>query len=135
MREADAKEVWLSSQKTPHDAIHESLAMSLYAWSIMLGDKPIGMFGMGATSVVGDVGVPWLLGTNDMLTIRRQFVRESKAHVEFMLKVFPRLKNFVHVDNAASITWLKYLDFELGETVKAGPFMADFIPFERHANV
>lgn len=135
LRDADAKEVWLSSRKTPQQAVMESYEMSLYTWTIMTHEKPIGMFGLAASSLLGDTGIPWLLGTDDMLKIRRQFIRESKEHVDFMLTVFPKLTNLVHVENKASIRWLKSVGFVLKDAVPAGQFAALFYPFERLADV
>lgn len=113
----------------------ESYESSLYTWTIMSRDKPIGMFGLASISLLGDTGIPWLLGTDDMLKIRRQFIRESKSHVDFMLKVFPKLTNLVHVENLASIRWLKSVGFVLQDAIPAGPFAAMFYPFERLADV
>lgn len=135
MREADVKEIYLASKKTPHDALVEGFNDSLYCWTILLDKEPIGIFGLSSVSILGNAGTPWLLGTDGMLKVRRQFVKESGSHVDFMNTVYPHLVNFVHAGNAASIRWLKSLNFTIHDPVPAGPFEAPFHKFERFADV
>lgn len=135
MREADAIEVWLSARLTPYQAMKSGFEQSVKAWTIMQDDTPIGMFGVSSVSVLGDTGVPWLLGTDQMLTIKRQFIRESARYLGEVLNLYPRLENYVHADNSASLKWLKWLDFNLSGPFSVGPEMADFYKFERALNV
>ena len=135
MRHADANEVRLATNRTPLDALRDGFNMSLYSWTILLRGEPIGMFGLSCLTILGNSGVPWLLGTDKMLKIRRQFIEESKEFVHFMNVIYPHLVNFVHVDNAPSIRWLKVLGFTLHEPVPAGPFDAMFHKFERFRDV
>ena len=135
MREADTLEVWLSSHKTPHQAMSEGFQRSVKAWTIMHDDVPIGMFGVSCLTLLGHVGVPWLLGTNEMLKIKRQFVRESNRYIDEMLSMYPNLINYVHTENRASIRWLKWLGFSFEGPVAAGPEGAPFYRFERKAHV
>lgn len=135
MRAADALEVHLSANKTPFEALRDGFVRSLYSWTILLRGEPIGMFGLSSLTMLSNTGVPWLLGTDKMLNIRRQFIEESIERVEFMLTVYPHLINFVHVDNAPSIRWLQVLGFTLDEPIPVGPFQAPFHKFERFADV
>jgi len=135
MREADVIEVWLSSHRTPHQAMKEAFEVSVKAWTIMEDGVPIGMFGVSSVSVLGTTGIPWLLGTDGMLKIKRQFVRESAKYLRASHKLYPRLANFVHANNAESLRWLMWLGFDFSGPVKAGPDGAEFYKFERVSDV
>lgn len=135
MRDADAKEVWHSAHYTPEQAVRLSFQQSVKSWTIMLDGEPIGMFGLAAPFVLGDMGVPWLLGTDDMLNIRKQFVKESGKYVEEMLGLYPELTNYVHSSNTASMRWLSWLGFEIVGPCHVGPDEELFYHFTRFAHV
>ncbi len=135
LRDADILEIRLSSNKTPLQAVSEGFEQSIMVWTGMYGDVPIGMFGLCSLTILGNTGVPWLLGTDEMMKIRRQFLTDSKPYIDQMLSIHPRLVNFVHVDNSAGIRWLHWLGFDMQPPVKAGPYGALFHKFERLANV
>lgn len=135
MRDADALEVWLAAHKTPHEALREGFAASVRAWTIMRDGEPIGMFGVSSASVLGNIGVPWLLGTDGMLKVKRQFVKECGHYIDWMLSLYPHLVNYVHADNKPSIRMIKWLGFELEGPRPAGPEGADFFKFERFRDV
>ena len=101
MREGDVLEVWLAGHRTPYQAMQEGFESSVKAWTIMEDGVPIGMFGVSSVSILGDVGVPWLLGTDAMLKIRRQFIRDSAKYLDEAHSLYPRLVNFVHAGNGS----------------------------------
>lgn len=135
MRNDDVTEVWHSANFTPHQAVRLSFQKSVKSWTIMLEGEPIGMFGLATPNVLGELGVPWLLGTNGMLKIRKQFVKESGKYVEEMLGMYPKLTNFVHSSNAASMRWLSWLGFEIVGPCHIGPDDELFYHFTRFADV
>lgn len=135
MREADVTEVWLSAHLTPHQAILDGFSMSVKAWTIMDGDTPIGMFGVSSVSVLGTMGVPWLLGTDGMLKIKRKFIRESMQYLDECHKLYPQLVNFVHAGNVQSLRWLTWMGFDFEGPMAAGPDGAEFFKFERSCGV
>ncbi len=135
MREADVLEVWLAGHKTPHQAMQDGFNVSVKAWTIMEDGVPIGMFGVSSASILGNTGIPWLLGTDAMLKIKRQFLRESLPYLTGFFKLYPRLINYIHVDNVASLRWLRWMKFDFDGPVKAGPEGAEFFKFERISDV
>ena len=135
MRAADVTEVWLAAHKTPHQAMQDGFNMSVKAWTIMQDGVPIGMFGVSSVSVLGNTGIPWLLGTDAMLKIRRQFIRESMRYLDEVMALYPRLVNFIHAGNVQSLRWLMWMGFDFEGPVKAGPDGAEFFKFERLSDV
>jgi hypothetical protein len=79
--------------------------------SIIHNDTVIGMFGLGIDPVNKTHGIPWLLGSDDLLQVKRPFLKQSKIWVDKISKDYTILYNYVHIGNKVSIKWLKYLGF------------------------
>jgi hypothetical protein len=105
--------------------------VSTHTYTVFLGDKPILMFGVAPMSILNGVGSPWLVGTDDMHGIRRQFVRECRPYVVQMLAIYGELRNFVDVRNEVSIRWLQWLGFKMEPAVRYGINGERFYPFVR----
>jgi hypothetical protein len=116
MREADRREVWASHRHTPEEALRESLSLSELAWTCLVEGVPAFMWGVGRKgSLISRTGAPWLLGTEAIRRVSREFLRQCPLYVARMQERFPVLENFVHAENRLSIRWLKWCGFTLGE--------------------
>lgn len=113
MREADALEVRLAYGMGPVDAVMRSLDASTHAWVGYYDDRPVCVFGVAPLSVLGGIGSPWLLGTDDLVRRPAAFLRRCRPYVAEMLAVYPELVNHVHEGNTASKRWLSWLGFKL----------------------
>ena len=113
MREADRREVWASSRHTPHEALATSLERAVFAWTCFIDDEPSIMFGVSRKTLISYVGVPWLLGTDDIHKVRVDFVKQSHRYVDRMQEAFPVMENFIHGENKLSIRWLKWCGFSI----------------------
>ena len=112
MREADRREVWASHRHTPEQALRFSLERSDLAWTCFVDHVPAFMWGAARMgSLVSCVGAPWLLGTDALGTVRREFLRQCPAFVGLMQKRFLRLENHVHAENTVSMRWLVWCGF------------------------
>lgn len=111
MREADAREVKASGGYTPLGALLMSFAYSEETNSIIHNDKVIGMFGVSECDESG-WGVPWLLGSDEIVDIGFQFLRESKHWIKGVQDQYPLLYNYVAAENTAAVTWLRFLGFK-----------------------
>ncbi|MDR2488772.1 MAG: hypothetical protein LBD42_04695 [Desulfovibrio sp.] len=135
MREEDRREVWASHRHTPGQALENGLARSELAWTCFVHGKPAFMWGAARQgSLISRTGAPWLLGTEGIYMVRREFLKQSRAYVELMQKRFPRLENFVHAENRLSIRWLQWCGFVLDDI----PELIndeDFFMFRRNADV
>jgi len=117
MREADRQEVWAASRSTPQEALDYSLKKSSFAYTGIVDDVPVVMFGVGDINVLGGMGAPWLLGTDAVAHHARLFLRQSLLWRDAIRARYCRLSNFVDSRNRVSIRWLKWLGFELKEPV------------------
>ncbi|MDR2800430.1 MAG: hypothetical protein LBB52_04080 [Desulfovibrio sp.] len=118
MREADRREVWASHRYSPAQALKCSLERSDLAWTCFVDGVPSFMWGAArAGSIIGLKGSPWLLGTDAIRGVQKDFLRFCPVCVERMNRRFPRLENFIHPENRLSILWLKWCGFQFDEEV------------------
>jgi hypothetical protein len=128
MAEADADEVYAVGLG-PYRALKDSLDRSAVAWTGMVNDEPVCMFGVTPIDILGGIGSPWLLGTDKVKRYGLTFLRLNKQYIPKMLDVFPRLVNFVDVRHEVAIRWLKWLGFEFDP--KPIPYGLFGMPFYR----
>jgi len=120
MRQADADEVWASDNQTPLEALIEGWKVSDLAVVITVNDEPCVMIGLVIRDILSGAGIPWLLGTDNALKYKRQFLTQVPAVINEMLNICPRLYNYVHVDNKVSVKWLKRIGFTFDEPAPYG---------------
>jgi hypothetical protein len=130
IREADKDELWASACLSPESALWKSLGSSAVAWTGLYDSIPVCMFGVASGSDLAGVGIPWMIGTNDLDRLAFAFLRRNKSKVQEMLDIFPRLMNYVDERNVRAIRWLAWLGFKIGEPVPYGPYQMPFRPFE-----
>lgn len=135
LRQADRDEVWASGRKTPERALLVSLGMSSHAWTGLVDGKVVCMWGCGPASMLDRVGVPWMLGSDDLLKHQKAFLRRNREYVDAMLLCYTRLVNWVDARNTVSIRWLRWLGFEIGDAAPHGALKMPFHRFERCADV
>jgi hypothetical protein len=116
MREADRREVWASHRHTPQEALEYALGLSPLAWTCQVDGKPAFIWGAAREEfVISQTGAPWLLATESILKVRREFLLYCPYYVQWMHRRFARLENIVHADNHLSIRWLKWCGFTVEE--------------------
>jgi hypothetical protein len=134
LRAADRAEVEALTGRNPREVLVESVRASSKAWAGLADGKLVCLFGVAPLTLTGITGLPWLLGSDDVCTYSRQFLRRNRAYVREMLADFPVLRNVVDARNAVSIRWLKWLGFRFGEPMPMGVQNLPFIPFQMEAH-
>lgn len=130
IREADQLEIWHLARILPIEAFTDGFESSDAPLTVVWGDKPVAMFGV--TGVKG-IGVPWMLATDDLVKIRKSFLRECKRYLDEMHKVYPYLTNQVWAKNTVHIQWLKWMGFTFETPYFYGPDNELFIEFHKEA--
>lgn len=122
MRQADIEEVWASNHHGPYEALMKGWLASDYV-SVALADngEPLAMLGLVKRDFLTGSGVVWLLGTNESMKHKKEFLKQTKQVIDDMLTICPRLCNMVHSKNKSSILWLKWLGFKLDDPEPYGP--------------
>lgn len=119
MRSADVKEIWVSHRSLPAKALRSGLR-SERCWTALINGEPAVMFGVCDKSILTRTGIPWLLATDELMSIKKQFLTYSKEYIQKSMKGYNVLENHVHVDNKLSIRWLKWIGFTLVEKIPFG---------------
>jgi hypothetical protein len=110
MRKADSDEI-LASDRDPSQALYDSYSASWpNVFSILVDDKVSGVFGI-AQGHSDCCGVPWMLGNDNLVTIPRDLIVESRHWVAHFNRLYLHLENYVDDRNVVSIRWLKALGF------------------------
>lgn len=127
-RQADRDEVMAAHGWTLAEGLRHSLAVSTMAWTGMVGDDPVAMFGVAPASLVSGKGIPWLLGTEDVPIHQMAFLRKNKPIVRQMNDLYPILENWVDDRNELSKRWLAWLGFVVG---LPQPYGVEGLPFRQ----
>lgn len=128
IREQDRTEIWHSHGMTPYEGLRFSLERAVEAHSIISDEgNVIGMFGVGEHSP--RIGIPWLLASDELPKVAKQFIPESKKWIESL--PYDLLFNYVYANNTTSIRWLKWLSFKFIRKVEFGVNPTTFIEFAK----
>lgn len=117
LREADTQEVFAASGQLPYTVLLRAYGDSSDAcYTVFYDDVPVGMFGVVRYN--DDIGVPWLLGTDDLTSDKKEFYKLSQKYLRQFQKKYKYLTNFVDKRNKASIRWLRHLGFTFPREIK-----------------
>ena len=113
LREADHLELSISREDIdPIITVLQSFEGSHWCNVALVDGVPAVVYGL-YPAAADDAGTPWMVATDDIHKISRQFIKGSKHAVNEMLKTYPFLYNLVHYQNQASIDWLTWLGFTI----------------------
>lgn len=135
LREADRVEV-LAAGVQPLDALLGGLERATWAYSIVVDGEVAAILGvapMGA--LLGDSGIPWLLGSDLALRHWRRLCKSGPFWIERMHESYAHLVNMVHARNVLAIKWLRYAGFVVHEETITMPSGEQFLIFERKRDV
>ncbi len=130
VRDADRQEFWAATYSSPAEVMVRGLRISDKAWTGLIDDVPVCMFGVASAGLLGGVGRPWMVGTDHLDRHALLFLKRCRKVVAGMLALFPILENYVDCRNVRAIQWLKWLGFEMHEVTTVGVLSVPFIRFE-----
>jgi ribosomal protein S18 acetylase RimI-like enzyme len=111
MREADAKEVMASSGHSPEEAIVYSFRVSQECYVAEIDYIPFAIFGLAQSPDWINVGIPWMLATDEITRYPTEVAKVSRRWVTRFSTKYEYLTNCVDVCNTLSIHWLKWCGF------------------------
>lgn len=124
LRSADLLEIETNGH-SPRYSLEKGLRSSSPCLSVVSGGQCCGMFGVVPDYRYEGSGIIWFLGTDCILEMKTQFLRESKDWLATVTKNYHAVGNFIHEDNGVHIKWLKWLGFSFFRKV------GNFIEFGR----
>ncbi len=116
LRAEDVAEVWASSRSTPLSALLSGVTYG-NCWTI-LGNKGeiVGMFGV-APIEGSHAGSPWMLCSEGLVGIQREFIRQCPAWIDLMHEEYTFLWNAADTRNVVHLKWLRRCGFDFGPTI------------------
>ena len=115
MRQSDIQEIWSSGRHTPTSGLLDSLEVSgEHAYSLKLDGEVVGIFGvapLGLLSNSRNVGIVWLMGSDNMTTNKKGFYKVSQRYLTKFLGLYKTVFNYVDERNTGSAKWLESLGF------------------------
>lgn len=129
VRAADRAEFYAMSRREPREVMLEGLRFSTKAWTGFVNGVPVCMFGVAPASLLGSAGIPWLVGTNRLVSHQFAFVRRCRGYILEMQADYARLANVVDARNKVAIRWLRWLGFQFHDPIVYGIDKGVFIPF------
>jgi len=130
LRKADLEELSHGTGLPPEIALRYALSLSNIAHAVVWRGRVVALFG-----IVGELrwddgkpaGYPWMLASDDLVKIRKSFLRECRGYVEGWLEYHGLLEGYVWVENEVHIQWLRWLGFQFDPPAPHGindqPFM------------
>jgi len=129
VRQADIDEITEALGIPMDEALHDAITGSLNAKKIVVDGLVVAVFGDAVYSILGSVGVPWLISTIHVEKHARAFLKVCKPEVQGMLTRHQHLMNYVDARNTSAIRWLKWLGFNFGPAIPYGARRFPFHPF------
>jgi hypothetical protein len=136
IREADRQEVLASGSPSPLASLMVGLEHSRLCLSVVNDDNlPVAIFGV-VDSADPEVGLVWMLGTDEIGESKIRFLRGSREWVKLLHKRYPILANVVDARNTVHISWLRWLGFTfINQHPGLGPGNHPFFEFVRISDV
>lgn len=117
LRQGDIDELKAYKDKIrPEITVIEGFLESKYCKAVTVDGVAVMIYGLTPSGIPHE-GVVWMLSTDGINDISREFVRGCKREVALMKDQYPKkIFNYVHKDNTVAKTWLKWLGFNVNES-------------------
>lgn len=129
VRAPDAAEIWASTMQVPELALRSGLRFSDQAMTGLIDGEPVCMWGVVTESMIGRIGVPWMLGTSKLDKLARVFLRHCREPLLEMMQGYGKLINYVDARNLRTIKWLRFMGFHVEPETQ--PYGVSGLPFHR----
>lgn len=113
LRASDVEELTLSYGPNLEECLRQSIAGSAEVETAEVDGKIIAILGI-SDAAGKDIGIPWLVCTNEYRQYGRNIFKDSKAHVLRWEKQYKVQVNMVYSKNTTTINWLKRIGYTIG---------------------
>lgn len=122
IRECDRVELAAAHFSPPEEIIRQSVNLSTISCAALTpDDELVALFGVAPPTLVGDKGAMWMLATDRLYKYPVGATKLARRFVEYSLRLYPHLENWVYEGNTASIEWLRVLGFTVEKAAPHGP--------------
>lgn len=119
MRRSDILEIEAISGLSPLEAVRQSVMASdrAYCFTACIDGEPVCIGGCSPLGLLSDIGIIWLLGTEQLTRYAKLLTRDCRRGIDAMLDKWPILTNIIDVRSTQTIRWLRLVGFEFKETL------------------
>lgn len=86
-----------------------------YCFVVLIDDLPLCVFGCCSDSLLSNSGIPWLLGTDEMMKYRKSVTAKTRLVLKHFLERWDYLSNCADARNRSTLRWLKTVGFKIGK--------------------
>jgi hypothetical protein len=116
LRASDLRELEASHGLRPRDALEMGLHLSRAPRTVELPDgRPAGMFGVVPQRGAPDVGVVWMLGSDELVLNATWFLRMTARELPRQVAGLSWAHNLVDERNRQTLGWLFWLGFHVAD--------------------
>lgn len=126
LRQSDILELARAGRNDYETVVQQSVAISEFAFVALKDRTPLCVFGLKGDGILSRRARLWLLGTDEINTAKKEFVKTCRAVVDGLLDIYPILYNAVDANYPQAIRLLTFLGASFGRmvTTKEGnPFI------------
>jgi ribosomal protein S18 acetylase RimI-like enzyme len=125
LRIADKEELLAGGTEDFKQCLVDSFTSSSICRVALVDGVPVAVLGVCDSGIAG-VGVIWMLGTDGIYKISRQFLKGSMRELRMLANEYKTLFNYVYTDNKLSIKWLEWLGFTIDKQRDSSEFFRMF---------
>jgi hypothetical protein len=125
LRPGDAAEI-AALGVTQEEGLRTSLERAVWADAYLVDGEVAAILGCGFSSLLGGHATPWLITGVPIERVRKSFAKLAKARIAELHAQYGTLVNYVHADYRASLRFMAWLGFVVGEPQPVGPLGASF---------
>lgn len=133
IRLEDRLEAMAASGSPLIPALEEGIKVSEgTCWMALVDGKPAVIFGASPHPNKPEVGIIWLLGSEDILKYPLTFHKQAKRWLKVIHEKYPKVTNVADCRNVVHLQWIEKLGFRFTKMHQQyGPFGLPFVEFER----
>jgi hypothetical protein len=123
LRKEDLAEIAASCSETPEEVLVHGVKTSDKCYAIETKNGVVAIF--GTTPLDAFNGSVWLLGSEELFTLKYPFLRNSKKWLNHLYGDKEILGNLVYEKNTKHVVWLRWLGFRFLRrlSIKGEPFI------------
>lgn len=110
LRESDLVEIYLASGLNAKEGLSLSVNNSSACFSLSFENQVAALFGV-AKSSAPDIGIIWLLGSDDLTRCKKVLVADGRRWVAEFSRHYAALKNYISAANLSTLEWLEAIGF------------------------
>ena len=133
MRKADLQEIQANLGEDPLTVLEHGIAQSRPSYAVVnKADRLFALFGVVPDTVAADVGLVWLLASDELAKYPFFVLRNTGKWIEILQQQYRVLWNHIDARNELHIRWLQWSGFTLVKRIENfGVEQRPFYEFEK----